>query len=109
MKHLKLFENNTETIIYLCVITQKNGTGDTYSFYDKLSRNNFTINHICNEYKDNDIDYEIEDIFDIDTLIENFNVCDLDKKIYLDTAKVLNDVKLDPEIQIKYDIKKFNL
>ena len=108
MKHLKLFENNTGTIIYLCTISDC-GIKDMYSFDDKLSRNNFTINHICNEYKDNDIDYEIEDIFDIDTLIENFNVCDLDKKIYLDTAKVLNDVKLDPEIQIKYDIKKFNL
>ena len=107
MKHLKLFENNTETIIYLCVITQKNGTGDTYSFYDKLSRNIFIINYVHNNFKEFDMYDEVKDIFDIYELIKKFNTGD--SKIYLEHSKILTNVKLDPEIQIKYDAQNFNL
>lgn len=111
MKHLKLFENS-KNIIYTCTIVydNDNNKSDNYAFYDELSRNNFIINYIHNDYKESDMYDVVENNIDVDELIGIFNEDDGDTKIFSDEAEIIiTNVKLIPELQKIYDIKKFNL
>lgn len=78
MKHLKLFENNSQKKLYLCSIVNSDkfkindGYSENFAFYNKKDRNNFLINYIHENFTEAG-DNSIADIFDIDKLIEEYN------------------------------------
>ena len=107
MKHIKTFENNQD-IIYMCSIVGDNEYSDNFAFYDELSRDNFIINRIHREYRVDNMYEEVEDIFDVNELIDIYNVGG-DSKFYTYESQIMSDVKLEKSIQIRKDSKKYNL
>jgi hypothetical protein len=107
MRYLKNFEDSQD-IIYTCIIVDKHENSDNFAFYDSLSRDNFIINLIHREYRFDNMYEEVEDIFDVENLIDIYNT-DGDNKIYTYESKIMSDVKLDKSIQIRKDAKKYNL
>jgi hypothetical protein len=106
MKHLKLFEN-IQKKLYICSIVYENELSSNYAFYEEESRNNFLINYIYKDF-DNANNDSIKNIFDIDKLVEIFN-SDGDTTIYLSEAEILENIKLNPEVEIRLAAKNYNL
>lgn len=107
MKHLKFFESNHNKIL-LCSIVDDNANATIFAFYDEESRNNFLINYIHKDFYDTDYD-SVKNIFDVDELIELFNHSDGDDRIFLNTAEILSNVKLDSKLKIRKKAKKYNI
>lgn len=108
MKHLKLFENNNNKIHL--VVEYDTTINHRFAFYDIESRDNFLINYIHKRYDedfDDDFYEDIENEFSVDKLLEEFNTDE--NYIELFTVEIQENVKLDPELQLRKEKLEYNL
>lgn len=108
MKHLKLFESNINNIYIVKLI---NGNKEEmFAFIDIESRDNFLINYIHKNYSTpfNDDEYKyIKDIFSVDELLSEYNTDH--SYIEIGNIEIQENVKLDPELQLRKEKLEYNL
>jgi hypothetical protein len=108
MKHLKLFENNNNKIHL--VVEYDTTINHRFAFYDIESRDNFLINYIHKRYDedfDDDFYEDIENEFSVDKLLEEFNTDE--NYIELFTVEIQENIKLEPELQLRKEKLEYNL
>ena len=106
MKHLKLFENKI-SVAHICNIIDHHSNVKSYIFYNIEDMNNFIINYVHHEFEGFD-DESVKNIFDIKKLINIYND-NSDDIIHLNSAKILENVKLDTKLKTRMDALKYNL
>jgi hypothetical protein len=112
MRHLKIFESNTDKKKYVMHVIDENITTPfewvTYIFDTDKDRELFTIDFIHKDFM-NAGDYEsVENIFDIDDLLEIFRDI-TDKEIYFCDGEYVSKVQLSTQLQLHIDKTQYNL
>lgn len=111
MKHLKLFEKNINKIYLVQDINTHNNTIETkeFAFYDIKSRDNFLVNYIHKMYSEEFDEYyeDIENTLDAHELLKEFNIEKHYIKLY--TVEIQENVKLEPELQLRKEKLDYNL
>lgn len=110
MIYLNTFENIKDKIYLVSDIDVNNDKINHFAFYDIESRNNFIINHIHETYKeiyDDEYYEDIKDKFTVEELLKEYNIDE--SYIELKTVDILENVKLNKDLELKKNTNKFNI
>jgi len=109
INNFKQFENTSDR--YFSIIDMERGNIQSVQIHEsEQSASNWIINFVHENFKDDGVYDEVEDVFDPYELLELFNErCSPDYEILLFESSLEPSTKLDKQLELRKTSNKYNL